>query len=421
MIDWLILLVLIGEVLILTRLDKIIYGKWITPFSLLAVPYTVVVLTTLLFAPALGFINLFMESVLIWIVGLLLFWLGGLMFALPLSETIRVEAKRNQPFLYENKSKKLALTLAWITILVMSYGLLTSLGSLGWQAIGTDDFGKSYGYGWVGHFRVFSMGLIIFLIGTLRRRGIFNLFSIFTLIALNFMYPVKAWVIIPVLSGFIYRALSGRIKFSVFIIPLVLFIVYVIFNMAYLVGFGVKNVGSLYNILTSESLFKHFFSYIFSGVLSLGELVREGIEKFERGPHVIFAPFINLYALASSGDIVSKAHDHSSVISIDGFKNSNVNTLFGTLLISLGYFGTLVYTLGLGLLAYMSFTIAMLTRNCWAVVVWSFIGALLAVGWFDYYFGLLSAVELPVYYAILGFLLWLLYTADLKQRIVDHV
>jgi hypothetical protein len=420
MINLLILFVLVGEALVLTKLDKIIYGTWITPFSLLAFPYTIVVVTAFLFGPTLGFISLYVESVLIWIVGLLLFWLGGQTIALPLSKAIRVKGKRNQPFLYEKKSEKLVLIFAWIAIFMMSYGLLISLGTLGWQEIGTNDFSKSYGYGWVGHFMCFSMGLTIFLIGTVRRGSILGVLTIFILIALSLMYPVKAWVIIPVLSGFIYRALSGRIRSYVLIIALVLFIVYVIYNVAYLIGFGVKNVESLYNMGTYESLFKHFCSYIFGGVLSLSEIVREGIEKFDGDPHLIFAPFVNLYAFIFSGDMVSSIYSHVSVISIDGNKISNVNTLFGTLLINLGYFGTLVYTLGLGLLAYMSFALSMLTRNCWAGVIWSFIGALLSLGWFDSYFGLLSVVELPVYCAILGFLIWLLSTADFKRRINEH-
>jgi hypothetical protein len=56
------------------------------------------------------------------------FLAGGVTIALPLSKAIRVKAKRNQLFLYEKKSEKLALILAWITIFVMCYGLKNFFG-----------------------------------------------------------------------------------------------------------------------------------------------------------------------------------------------------------------------------------------------------------------------------------------------------
>jgi len=416
MIDWLILLILIEEVFILTKLDKIIYGTWITPFSLLAFPYTVVVITAVLFAPALGFISLYVESVLIWIVGLLLFWLGGLMIALPLGKTIRAKAKMNQPFLYEKESQKLVLMLAWITIPVMVYGLFVSLRSLGLQEVGTDEFAKSYGYGFVGHIKAFSFGLTVYLIGTAHRNNIFGLFTILILIVLYMMYPVKSWVIIPVLAGFIYRVSSGRLKLSIFKITLPLLLCYVFFNVAYLIGFGAKNPETFYNIEAYEQLLTHFIFYVFGGVLALGNVSQTGVTNLCGDPHVIFAPFVNLYAFISSGDMISSVTEHFSVISIYSAKASVVHTFFGTILINLGCFYGIVYVVFLGVFVYGLFAIAKVTRNCWSVVLWSFIAAMLFLGWFDFYFKQLSFVEVPAYCAVLAFLFWLVVQRYEKRR-----
>ena len=407
MIDWLIILILIGEVLLLTRLDKIIYGTWITPFFLLAFPYTIVVVTAFLFGPTLGFISLYVESVLIWIVGLLLFWLGGLTIALPFSNAIRVKAKRSQPFLYEKESGKLTLILAWTTIFVMCYGLLISLGTLGWQKIATDEFAKSYGYGWVGHFKCFSMGLTVFLIGTANRKNVFSLFTIFVLIVLYMMYPVKCWVIIPILAGLIYRASSGRFKFSITKNTLFLLFIYVVFTAAYLIEFGVRNIETIYNIDTYKQLLRHFVAYIWGGALVLGEFVRAGTPNINYDPRAIFEPFVHLYAVIFSGDIVSYGTGYSSVITFDGGKTSNVLTLFGSVLCNLDFFPSIVYVLCVGGVIYGLFVIAKITTNCWAVVTCSFLGAMLVLGWFGFYFKFLSVIELPVYCAILGFLSWL--------------
>lgn len=404
MMDWIIILILSGEVLFLTRLDKIIYGTWITPFFLLAVPYTVVAVTAFMFAPALGFISLYAESVLIWIAGLFLFWLGGQMIALPLGKTVRARAKRNQSVLYEKESENLALILAWITIFVMCYGLLASLKSLGWQQIATDEFAKSYGYGWVGHFMTFSMGLAIFLIGTANRKNVFGLFAIFLLIGLYMMYPVKGWIIIPILAGLIYRASSGRFKFSITKITLFLLLICVVFTATYLIEFGIRNIEAIYNIDTYKQLLRHFVAYIWGGVLVLGEFVRAGTPNINYDPRAIFQPFVHLYAVIFSGDIVSYGTGYSSVITLDGGKMSNVITLFGSILCNLNFFPGMVYVVCLGGFVYGLFALAKVTRNCWAVVVYAFIGTMLVLGWFSFYFKLLPAVEVPVYCAILGFL-----------------
>lgn len=416
MIDWLILLVLIGEIFVLTILDKTIFGTWITPFSLLSFPYTIIVMTAFLLAPALGFISLYVESVLIWIAGLFLFWLGGLIIALPLGKTIRARKKRNQLSLYEKTLGKWVLMFAWLSIFVMLYAALNSLRSLGFHGLGSDDFAKSYGYGFAGHVKNFSIGLFVFLVGTVRRDNVFGLFTIFILIVMYFLYPVKCWVIIPVLAGLIYRVLSGRYKPSICNILLPLFLGFNLFIIAYVIEFGAKNIEAIYNIEVYKELFRHFVTYIFAGVLALGEVVRTMVESLNGDPHIIFTPFVNLYAVIFSGELISHKCQAFSVISLDGIKQSNVHTFFGTLLINLGYFSSMIYVVYFGSIVYVLFALAKVTRNCWFMVIWSFIGVMLSLGWFEYYFWLLPAVEVPVYCAILGFLFWLLGRRHPRRR-----
>jgi oligosaccharide repeat unit polymerase len=392
------------------------FGTWITPFSFLSFPYTVIVMMAFLLGPTLGFIPLYVESVLIWIVGLLLFWIGGLIIALPLGKTIRSKEKRNQSFLYEEASEKWVLMFSWLTIFVLIYATINSINLLGFHALGSDDFAKSYGYGFAGHVKNFSIGLFIFLVGTARRDNVFGLFTMSILIGMYFLYPVKSWLIIPVLAGLIYRVLSSRYKLSIFKILLPLFLGFIIFIISYLIEFGAKNIETIYNIEVYEQLLKHFLAYIFGGILALGEVVRTKIANFHGNSHVIFAPFVNLYSVIFSGDLISHGSHTFSVISLDGIKKSNVHTFFGTLLINLGYFSTMIYVIYSGFIAYVLFALAKVTRNCWFIVTWSFIGVMLSLGWFEYYFWLLAAIEVPTYCAILGFLFWLLGHRYSKRR-----
>jgi hypothetical protein len=66
-----------------------------------------------------------------------------------------------------------------------------------------------------------------------------------------------------------------------------------------------------------------------------------------------------------------------------------------------------VYTWALGLFSYGAFFVALVSRNCWALVLWCFVAAALALGWFASYFSLLIAVEGPAYCVLLACLLWL--------------
>ena len=74
----------------------------------------------------------------------------------------------------------------------------------------------------------------------------------------------------------------------------------------------------------------------------------------------------------------------------------------GRISLHLGGLGSIAYTLYLGVLAYVLFAWARLTRNCWALVMWSFVAGMLALGWFEFYFWHLPVIEVPVYCAILA-------------------
>jgi hypothetical protein len=407
MIDWFILYILISEIIILSIIDKIIYGTWITPFTLIGVPYTLVSITAFFFGPVLGFITLYVESIIIWEIGLFLFFLGGLLVALLLLKPLRSRNRTDRQFLYEKKSDRWALLLAWMTIFVMAYGLYNSIKSLGWQQIATDEFGELYGYGWVGHFRNFSMGITIFLIGTVNRRHKFKIFTILILIALYVMYPVKSWIAIPILAGFIYRFSCGRLNPSFSKLALLLLFGFGFFNLSYLISFGVQDFNSAHTIEMLEFIVKHFVSYLFSGVLALSNVVQTGLSNLEYNPRVIFAPFLNLYAIIFSGELINNVSDHFSEISPYLNKTSNVHTFFGTILINLGLFSSIVYVIFSSFFIYGIFAAAKVTRNCWIQVVWVLIGSMLSFGWFEFYLWHLPAIEVPVYCFFLGILSWL--------------
>lgn len=405
--NWLILWLLVAEVVLLSLLDRALFGTWGTPFNLLAYPYAAVATAAFLFAPSLGFVPLHGDSILIWVVGLPVFWVGGLTVALVAGNAIRSRVASRQPPLYEERSTRLALTLGWIMIAIMVCGLCASLSSVGGlRGMGTERFIQAFGSGLSGHAMTLSLPLLILLIGTGRRKALI-LITIATVMTMLLARQVKSWIVLPLVGGLIYLASTNRFRFSLSNTMRLLLLGYALFNAAYLVGFGTRDIKALMDAKTYSALLEHFVSYAFAGVLALSEVVRSGEWRTGGDPRVIFAPLVNLYALATSGELISNVRDSYSLINVAGTKSSNVHTLFGTLLIHLGVLRASAYALGLGALAYTLFVLARLARNCWLTALWSFIAGMLALGWFEFYFWHLPAIEAPAYCVILGFVVWL--------------
>ena len=148
--NWAILFILASEVLLFSRLEKAFYGSWITPFNILAFPYCIVVVLAFTFANPLDFIPLNMESVIIWIVGLFVFWLGSLLNKLITGNKILLSLKNKNRLPSNADSAKIPLFLSWISIFVMSYGLVTILRKEGLLYLTSDDFQAHFAEGWYG-------------------------------------------------------------------------------------------------------------------------------------------------------------------------------------------------------------------------------------------------------------------------------
>lgn len=403
MTDWVIVFILLGEVVILTRLDRMMFGTWLTPVTLLGVPFAAVMLLAFLFGPALGFLPLFAPSVLVWAGGLLVLWVGGLPVALSLGHWIRPVVGLRRSFAFEAVSERLAVVLAWLSIPVIFLHFLRSIQSVGGVlGLGTEAFADIYGGGLGAHLLVLCTMLFILLVGVARRENRLALVTIGVLFLLMLLRQAKYSVILPLWAGLMYRVASGRMRLTVRGIAMFVLVAYAIFNAAYLIGFWALDPTSVTESETYSWLLQHFAAYGLSGVLPLGSLVQQGVESVPGDPAVTFSSLTNLFAFATGADLVSAGNEFTTIISANGAKESNVATIFGPLLIGLGYGGAAVYTLGLGVVCYLSFAAAMLTRNAWIVVIWLFYASMLALSWYSSMFVLLIALEAPVFCLLLA-------------------
>jgi len=404
MMNWVLLSMLVGEIVILTWLDRAAYRTWVTPLVLLAWPYAVVVLLTFFFGPLFGYVPLFMESVLVWVAGLPLFWLGGLPVALLGGGRIRAETRAPSPLVHEEKSKRLALLLAWACILGL---MLRFLQVGGPAAIAREDFLVAYVAGWAGHVMTVAFLLLAFLIGVAQRKEWALWLTILVLLGMVILYQTKTWIFMSIVAGLIYRVMSGRLRLSLSKVPWALLTVAILFSLSYLIGFGAGNRETIFDPATYRFLLRHSGSYIFGGVLSWGEAVRLKTTPLHGDALYVYGPFVNLYRVATSGDLVSDVSPYWSLIDRAGTRGSNVHTFFGTLLMYLGWLRTVVHVLGLSLVFHGLFALAQIRRNCWIAAAWSFLAAGLSFGWFDYYYRSLAFLEVTAYGIALGLIVGL--------------
>lgn len=394
-LDVLILSILCGQVALFAYMDRILWRTLATPTTMLSVPYTIVVLLVWIFGPQLDFAPLFSPSVIIWIVSLMVVWLVGLGFALMYRSFLSRHNSNTLQLDNEQEAQNVSLALVWIIYPILIIRLLQLLSRLGgFDAISTDEFAEQYGRGIFAHLMVLSYPMLILLIGTVGRKQWLIIFTILVGLSLIFVYQVKSWMIVPILAGLIYRWTTGRIRVSARLLFSVLILMIILFFGSYLLGFGANDPAALVNPDVYLFLARHFANYLFAGVLAFSETMKYGF-LIDVSAEQVFAPVINIYRVLVGEKLVTQINPTFLVIGYLG-QTSNVNTLFGTLVLMLGPLVTFFYTIGMAITVFGIYSAVYITRNCWIAVIWVFLAAMMCLGWFELYFSNLTAIEVPL-------------------------
>jgi oligosaccharide repeat unit polymerase len=409
---FLILILLVIEVAVLSRLDRRLFGTWVTPFNVLAFPYTAVVLLAYFLAPLLDFVPPYMPSVLIWVVGLSLIWAAGVFLGWGLLDFRDTAQSRDVPpteTFYDSQAIRLATILAWIAIPVALYGTFSLVMEAGgWDQFGTEDFRGSYSYGVHAHAEVVAVLLSILLIGTYRRGRRWVLFTVGSLLLCVIASRTKGHIMEVVAGGLLLRVMRGTSHVSVKKIGLLAAITYVLFNVAYVLGMLAVSPENAFNVETYAILSRHYFFYLFAGPLALGQAIKSGVTDVGGDWTAIFAPLINLYrALLHSGSLVeagsSRAKGMTTGLVSHNEVGVNVYTFFGTPYLYLGLLGAGLYIIVVGLLCYGLMIIAKRRRNVWLTAAYCFVAAQLSLGFFDLYFWQSMTCEIVVFGVVLSF------------------
>jgi oligosaccharide repeat unit polymerase len=403
MMDYLIVSALIVEVLLLSRLDRRLFGTWFTPFNLLGWPYMFIAVLAFLFAPSLGFVPLYTPSILIWFVGLLFFWGTGFVMSLVFSYHTE-SCSPGEPSQSDDSAARLATRISIGVMPVLAFNLYKAQASTGgWSQIGTYDFKLAYEHGLAAHALQFTLPLCIFLMGSYRRGRRLRLLTILCLLIFLFCSQVKGTILSSIIAALIFKTMREQSHFPVKRIVVGIVCSYLLFNAVYLAGISIVNPSVLTDAQTYVYFARHYMHYLWAGPLAFSEALRANV-GFIGGPwYLLFAPFINIYrAISGSGPILIAGGplelgmniDPSNIIPDGG---TNVYTMFGTLYYYLGSFGAVLLVIVLSAVCYGLLLLCKSHHDDWLLVLYCLIGSWLVFGFFEYYFASLGFPECIIF------------------------
>ena len=383
------LLGILIEVAVLFYLERKAWGTILTPLNILMLPYVAVLLISVGMAGHDGFVEFYYPSILLWNVGLLLFALPSFLFA---GYAGRHHYDIRTTTIADDGIPRVFVGIGIVLVLMMMFHLLSTVRSSKFL-IGSDEFAEEFvGFGFWGHLKHFCSVMLMLFIYYLNRQRRWLWLLIIPLMLVSFINMVKGAIIIPPVVGVMLRIASGKMKVTPRLLLLVALSGVAVFFITF--GAAVVIVNDIaMNGGVAEWIMQRFVHYFSSGTLGLSMDMELGVP--DRGPFtVIWTPFINiLNQITGDGEVLSPVNP---TYHFTGISLTNVRTFFGTLFIYTDYLQFALYTLGLSALCYTLKMLSIRFSNVFTNTIYYYYCALLAMGWFEFYFFHLDVIETPV-------------------------
>lgn len=389
------------EIGVLFYLERKAWGTLLTPLNFVMLPYLAVLLVSIAISGKFDFVEFYYPSILIWNVGLLLFALPSYALA---GFAHKHDYAVDRVGVREEPMPQLFFWIGVLLTMLFAYRLMSTVRSSQF-IIGSDEFAEEFaGFGFWGHLKRFCSVMLILYIYYLNKHQRWLWFFIIAMMVVNVINMVKGTMIIPPVVGVMLRLASGKMKINARFVTILLISSVAVFFVTFLLAIVVVNKMEV-NDKVILYIFQRFVHYFSSGTLGLSVDMQLGFP--DRGAFdVIWTPFINIYnQIAGDGEVLSPVNP---TFHFTGISLTNVRTVFGTLFIYTNYVQFALYTIGLSAMCY---TLKMLTikfDNLFTNTIFYYFCALLAMGWFEFYFFHLDIIEIPAMLIMLQLIDWAL-------------
>jgi hypothetical protein len=381
--------------LMFSAYERRLWGTGKTPFAFAAYPFLAMLALAVFVAPGMGFFPLHVETLFV----------SGLFFALvALASVAMASLAHDHRRLAGLEQAGDGRSVARIEYLALG-GLLAVMflpGMLRGQVINKGELGAG-GIG--GH--IIEIGIAYLVIAASQRRGQPLVRLGFTLLMLWLLAfnQVKYLILLPLSAAVLYRWASGQLAtWKLVVIGLLAPLTLVVFVYAFF-GLTLATQGVALTPALVIELAKHMVSYLVAGVVGLDQLLlRYQTSAFgSDGLAYVFAPFVNLArVIVGNHDYVSTVKSIYPIIHADGITDSNVFTLFGSLVYRAGWVGAVGLSLACGLISYWWWARWRTRTGALASAAGSWWMATLLFAWFDPLFTSLTIVEVMVIHSIRG-------------------
>lgn len=377
-------------------------GTTITPFSMTAWPYTFVVILINFGGIHFGFFPVHLKSIL-FVMGCLIFFLAGGMIIQQLLPTATINTKliraeNNELDNFFNYYRPLFVVLAIISIGAGFINLYVSIQSVGgWMYIASTEFEDAFGKGILAHIMTINRAAFLFLFADYLHKKRNSTLILLALIFITVLVlQIKNHIITLLLGGLFFAYQFKLIKFNFKKIIGYGILIYVMFNISYIIGFSTIEMSHAYSSKVQLYLLNHFFTYLFGGPIGFSEILKDPVYPLYSYKE-IFAIILNIQnTLAGNKNVINVIfYNWIPVSSIyKFFHSSNVFTMFGMLYMYIGLYGTYLYLFLLGIIAYLLRWLSL--RNNYDTgwkLIYAFLLSYLTLSFFGLYFNMLMIYE----------------------------
>lgn len=381
------LIIFITFAFIFYKTDKYLYGTFVTPTNMLVFPFLSVCVIILLVGRSLGFVPLGSKAIAIWLLWTSIFWASGFLL-----NTYLLRRKISPQKYLELRNKdisKLCILIAYFFISIVSFGLFNALKAHGGlSGLSSEEFTQDFASsGLTAHSLNVLKFLVVYFIITYKKNQKKVALVIVVIFTFLFLYQVKTWIFIPIVTAIIYKLLARQLKIDfkkAFYYPIAAFS---IFFLVYFISLGSK--------IPFSFVFNHFFSYLFAGTLGLSEHLEQNL-PLNVDFYLLVKPIENLINVVFGSGATDNISDFWVSTNPSNNKNSNVKTLIGGILIYGGLIKGTIYIIVLGFLIHLLQILAVYSRSIFITILYCYYLASLFMGFFDIYFNHLFFWELPV-------------------------
>ena len=384
------------------------FRTFITPFNIIAWPYTIIVTLINCIGKYFGFFSVSMKSIFYVIICLSFFVLAKpfikIFFSLKTNTSFNHEDNPDIHKILESY-RTFFIVIAYISIIAGFIHLYFCIKEFGWYNIASYDFREAYGSGILSHIMLLSRPSFIFIFAyylySKKKSLLLPLLLIFFIIIIR---QVKYHVIVLLLGSLYFSFSYHLIRISFKRVFYLVIITYIIFNLSYTIGFSTLGISHAYSSKVQSFLFNHFFTYLFGGPIGFSEILKDSTYPLYSLNEIFAVPINFIRILNGRKEFVDIIINHWIPVSSihKYFHTSNVYGLFGMLYAYIGTYLTFIYLFVWGIIIYSVFYLNI--TNKYRIdfkMVFAFISGYLTLSFFGLYFNMLSFFEVTIYILLL--------------------